>query len=245
MLVYVSGPFMAETQDGILANIDQAGDIGLKLTKMGHSVIVPHMNSAYRTLLHMDDSGMSWEKWLLADEMVIARCDAIVMTQDWERSPGATRENYYATQLGIPIYVYPDLPPLHPTEVKCPQQAKAFAEIVGEMYRTHLSKNHDYSPANILATGSKGVFVRLWDKVARFLNLTGYPVEVDYNETIVAMRLLLDIEALLQRAGYNVQMRVKPSAVRSPKHESINDTLMDMAVYAIIGLLLRRNQWGK
>jgi len=106
----------------------------------------------------------------------------------------------------------------HPTEIKCPEQTRAFSDILQKMYQTHLDKNFDYSPANILATGEIGLVTRLWDKVARLMNLTGFRFSVTCD-------------------GFD--------APKQPKHESIDDTLMDAAVYSIIGLLLRQGKWGK
>jgi hypothetical protein len=139
--------------------------------------------------------------------------------ENWQESKGATMEHEYALSLNMPIYYVPVLPDLHPTEAKSPIQCQAFRETVGKMYRTHLSKNADYSPANILLTGEPGLVTRLWDKTARLLNLTGFK-----------------FQALLCE-GFD--------APKEPKHESIDDTYQDMAVYAIIGMLLRKGKWGR
>jgi hypothetical protein len=106
----------------------------------------------------------------------------------------------------------------HPTELKRPQQAQAFREILDEMYQVHLDKNADYSPANILGTGEIGLVTRIWDKVSRLMNLTGFRIEIASS--------CMEIPD-------------------EPMNESIDDTLMDLAVYAIIGMILRRGKWGK
>jgi hypothetical protein len=115
------------------------------------------------------------------------------------------------------VYIYPDIPPLHITEVRSPNQATRFAEVVMALYRVHLDKNADYSPANIAGTGEMGLATRLWDKMCRLLNLMGFRQKVEL-------------------IGYE--------APRYPKNESIEDTYMDLAVYGIIGLLLREGKWG-
>ena len=107
----------------------------------------------------------------------------------------------------------------HPTQDNCPEQCMAFSSIIAKMWQTHLDKNADYSPANILLTGEPGLVTRLWDKTARLLNLTGFKFKAILSE------------------GYSPPKR--------PKNESIDDTYMDLSVYGIIGLLLRRGQWGK
>ena len=106
----------------------------------------------------------------------------------------------------------------HPTELKCPEQAQGFREIIEKMYVTHLNKNADYSPANILGTGELGLATRIWDKCIRYLNLIGF-----------------DIRAEL----------VEYRGPKQARNESIEDTLQDMSVYAIIGLLLRSGKWGR
>jgi hypothetical protein len=59
--------------------------------------------------------------------------------------------------------------------------------------------------------------VRLWDKMARLLSLEGFNIEVKF-------------------LGYT-----GPKAARN---ESLDDTLIDLANYAIILKLLREGNWG-
>jgi len=107
----------------------------------------------------------------------------------------------------------------HTTEDRCPEQTQAFRELIEAMYQTHLDKNADYSPANILATGQVGLVTRLWDKTARLLNLQGFRFSIEEAGTY--------------------------EPPRQPKNESIEDTYMDLAVYALIGLIVRQGKWGK
>jgi len=214
MLIYVAGPYSdASGELDIDKNIAKAMGIAKELWMAGHTVICPHGNSA-----HLDNDQMTNEDWVKRDLNIVAVCDAMVMVPGWEKSKGSVREQQFADDNKIPVYEYPEVPDLHPTEVRCPKQAFAFRKTIGRMYRTHLDKNADYSPANILGTGQVGLITRLWDKMARIMNLSGFKLTVVESEY--------------------VQPKV-------PKNESIEDTLLDMAVYAIIGLLLRWGQWGK
>jgi 5'-nucleotidase len=111
-----------------------------------------------------------------------------------------------------------ELPPLHPTEQKCPEQAAAFREIIEKMYAVHLSKNQDYSPANVLGAGEVGLMTRTWDKVSRLMNLTGFKIDVSLKSFEPPCR---------------------------PKNESVDDNLMDLAVYSIIWQIYRQGKWGK
>lgn len=165
-----------------------------------------------------EDTGLSDEFWLEATLQLLERCDGIVMCPGWESSVGSIGERDYAATHGIPVYEFPDIPPLHPTELNSPVQCRAFLETVMTMYRVHLSKNSDYSPMNILGTGELGVLVRLWDKIARLLNLLGFRIRAEF---------------------------VTLDQSREPKHEAIEDTYLDAANYSIIGLLVRSGKWGK
>lgn len=195
-------------------NIANARKVAIALWEMGHTVICPHLNTS-----HMEqDCSLEWEDYMQGDFNIISRVDAVVMLEGWENSKGAGLEHKYANDLEIPIFYAPDLPELHTTEVNNPNQCRAFREQVGIMYRTHLAKNADYSSANILATGEIGLVTRLWDKTARLMNLVGIRFQHVLYEGVVSPK--------------------------DPKNESIIDTYDDLAVYAVIGKLLKMGKWG-
>lgn len=217
MLIYTAGPYRAYCGAGsIEGNIAVARDIALEVWKAGHVAACPHMNTAFfEQHVELPD-----EVYLKGDFEILARCDAILMIPGWEGSDGSVAELAFAKEQGIPIYYYETdgIPPLNPTEVACPQQCRGFMNTIMRMYRIHLSKNHDYSPANLLVTGELGLVTRLWDKTARLLNLTGFKFDVT-------------------NARYE--------APKNPKHESIEDTLIDAAVYPVLGMLIRQGVWGR
>lgn len=214
MLLYVAGPYSAPTEAEVEANIAAARAAALKLWQAGHAVICPHLNTAY-----FEASELSYEAVLAGDVAMLTRCDGIYMLSTWQSSPGAQRELAAAEAAGLFVFHEADgVPPLHPTETRSPVQAAAFIRTVMQMYRVHLSKNADYSPANVLATGEVGLVTRLWDKTARLLSLTGFRFTI------------------VEAGTYD--------APKAPKHESVEDTLSDLAVYAVIGRLLRAGEWG-
>lgn len=96
------------------------------------------------------------------------------------------------------------------------EQSQEFKKILDDMFELHLKKTSDYSAWNIKGAGEQGVAVRLWDKVARLMNLQGWDIGTG-----------------------------KWTQPKEPKNESIDDTLLDLASYAIIMLILRRGKWGK
>ncbi len=207
--MYVSGPYRGDVE----ANVKRAEEIGAALMAMGHSVIIPHKNT-YRLDEYLPDGF----DFLAMDFQQIERVDALVIVPGWGCSEGTRREIALAEEIGLPVYYWPEHPPFHPTEVRCPEQVKGFIRIIMRMYRTHLDKNADYSPANIMATGEIGLATRLWDKTARLLNLIGFRFDVAYQ-------------------GYD--------APKQPKNESIGDNLLDAAVYPIIWMLFRLGKWGR
>lgn len=214
MLIYTAGPYSADTTEGIAQNIAAAREAAIKLWDAGHVALCPHLNTAH----FEQDSIATYGQYIDGDLNMLARCDAILMLEGWEKSKGASLEWDYASELHMPIYYYPHIPPLHPTEVRCPEQSKGFREIMGQMLRLHAKKNADYSPMNVLMTGEVGLITRLWDKTARLLSLNGFRAEIS-------------------KATY--------TAPTEPANESIDDSYLDLAVYSVIGLLLRLGKWGK
>jgi hypothetical protein len=99
---------------------------------------------------------------------------------------------------------------------KYPEQYAMFKEITETLYRVHAEKMQDYSPHNMLGTGEFGAIVRIWDKTARLMNLYGFDISTGTF-----------------------------SGKKSPKNESIEDNLTDLANYAIIALILMKGKWGK
>jgi hypothetical protein len=97
-----------------------------------------------------------------------------------------------------------------------PEQTKEFQAILDSLLEMHKKKTADYSSWNIKGAGEQGVAVRLWDKTARLMNLMGWDIGTG-----------------------------KWSQPKEPKNESVDDTLMDLASYAIIMIILRRGKWGK
>ena len=147
--------------------------------------------------------------WLKNPQEILARVDAVVSVE------GKPFE--YEDELQIPIYDYPDLPEYSLTETKYPAQVKGFMEKIMQMYRVHLKKNEDYSPANIMGAGEIGIATRLWDKMARLMNLCGFDIEI-------------------KSSGY--------SEPKNAKHESVEDNAMDLSVYGIIFQLFREGKWA-
>lgn len=146
---------------------------------------------------------------------MLARCDAIVLLPDWETSRGAKEEVEFANKRGIPSYFLSSLPPSSSYRAR---QHASFIDVIMKCYRTYRQKSADYSSNGILVPGELGLATRIWDKTCRLLHLLGFRFEVG--------------TSWFERGT-------------SPKNESIDDNLLDLVNYGVIGLILRQGDWGK
>jgi hypothetical protein len=62
------------------------------------AAICPHANTRFFQY-ELSDS-----VWLSGDLAILARCDAMLLTEDWRASEGACKEREFAQQRGIPVY---------------------------------------------------------------------------------------------------------------------------------------------
>lgn len=106
-LIYVAGPFRASStyvpghQDmfAVQENIMRAMKLGLEVARTpGAFPVIPHANTMFFTAAAPD------QVWLDGDMEMLRRCDAILMTEDWQRSSGARAEHQTALDRGIPIF---------------------------------------------------------------------------------------------------------------------------------------------
>ena len=106
-LIYIAGPFRAKSAyiDGhqdmfaVQENIMRAMKLGLEVARIpGLFPVIPHANTMFFTAAAPD------AVWLDGDMEMLRRCDAILMTEDWERSSGARAEHEEAKALGLPIF---------------------------------------------------------------------------------------------------------------------------------------------
>lgn len=97
-IIYIAGPFRAPNAWEIEQNIRRAETLALEIWRMGAAVICPHANTRFFQGAADD------EVWLEGDLEILRRCDAVVMTKDWEKSQGAKAEHAFAEKEGVPIF---------------------------------------------------------------------------------------------------------------------------------------------
>jgi hypothetical protein len=96
--VYIAGPFRGPSAWDIEENIRRAERLALEVWRMGAAALCPHTNT--RFFQGAADDAV----WLAGDLELLARCDAVLMTHDWERSTGAKAEEAHAKALGLPVF---------------------------------------------------------------------------------------------------------------------------------------------
>ena len=105
-VVYIAGPYRADTQWGMHTNIKRAERTALDVWFLGGVALCPHKNTAY----FEGAWGIESQVWLDGDLELLSRCDAVYLAPDWEKSEGARAEIKFAKENNIPIlYTYDDL----------------------------------------------------------------------------------------------------------------------------------------
>ena len=103
-LIYVAGPYSADTEEGIAANISAACAIAQRLALLGKHAICPYLNTGgFHTL------PIPYEYWMELDANILDRCDALLLMSNWLTSYGTKRELARASWQGKTVYSEADL----------------------------------------------------------------------------------------------------------------------------------------
>jgi len=98
-VVYVAGPFRGPNSWAMEQNIRKAEALALEVWKLGAACICPHTNTRFFQGAAEDTV------WLDGDLEILKRCDAVLLTDTWHLSQGATAERVYALAHGIPVFL--------------------------------------------------------------------------------------------------------------------------------------------
>lgn len=101
-IIYVAGPYRADTEYGVKQNIERAEKVAVKYWQAGYLVYCPHKNCAFLGGACPD------EVWLDAGIQFLKLCDGIVMMEGWQDSSGSVAEWNYATKKGMTIFYEDD-----------------------------------------------------------------------------------------------------------------------------------------
>jgi hypothetical protein len=98
-LIYIAGPFRGPSPIIVRRHVEAARDLGLRVAEAGGYPVIPHTMTADFDKLLTD------QFWLDGTLEMLKRCDAMVLTYDWEKSSGARAEQAWAHQYNMPWYV--------------------------------------------------------------------------------------------------------------------------------------------
>lgn len=97
-VIYISGPYRADTVNGVYENIQRARTATIGLWRQGYAVICPHLNTSFMDGICQDDV------WLEGDLELLRRADAIYMLRGWQKSDGAIQELNLAIETNKEIF---------------------------------------------------------------------------------------------------------------------------------------------
>ena len=96
-VVYIAGPYRGPNAWEIEQNIRRAEELALEVWKRGAMAHCPHTNTRHF------QGALPDEVWLLGGLELLRRCDAVLLTPDWERSTGAREEVARAHAEALPV----------------------------------------------------------------------------------------------------------------------------------------------
>lgn len=102
-LVYVAGPYRAETREGVAQNVAAARHVGRLCVQKGWFPVLPTVNTAH---FDHDFPGLADDQyWLDGTMELMRRCDAVVLVDGWQYSSGAKAEIEEARKMGLKVYM--------------------------------------------------------------------------------------------------------------------------------------------
>lgn len=104
-MIYIAGPYWADTEEGINQNIERARLVAERLALMGIEYFCPHMNSAGMHKLTTVPAPF----WVSLNSTILAFCDGIIMLNGWENSDGSKQEKDLAERWELPVYFEKDI----------------------------------------------------------------------------------------------------------------------------------------
>jgi hypothetical protein len=155
------------------------------------------------------DKAKSMAHYMTYDLPAVCESDAVIVLPGWEKSQGARLEVHVASECGILVLAYPSLEPVEPKLERHPNSAR-FHEILSSLAELHDRKQADYGRGD-----------------DPFANIRASE-EWGIDPWVGAMVRLNDKIRRLQSLIANGQLQ----------NESAEDSFRDIAVYAVIALVL-------
>jgi hypothetical protein len=101
MLIYVSGPLTANSEEETMRNVERAVLCGAKIIEKSQNPFIPHLT--YFVEKEMGDQRPSWFWWLARDIKILRRCDGLFYLGS---SPGADLELKVAKSMKFFVRIF-------------------------------------------------------------------------------------------------------------------------------------------
>ena len=195
MLIYIAGPYTADTDEGRLANTERAMAAGYTILLLGHTPVIPHFTHWFDLYVEKvtgkRESPESYCQWDLA---ILARCDALLHLAP---SPGADAELRQAEEMGLRIYRSLD-------EIGSADSGKAaaFRQVWQGRLALLRERGGQHGDASIMVLGQEGLAYLLLTKALRNLNVVKQGR--DPSENLQDLANFADIATLLWRGQWGL-----------------------------------------
>jgi hypothetical protein len=101
MLVYISCPYSAPTEEERLTNVNNAIDAGIEIMQKGHFPVIPVLMHYFDIRAAEKGIHFTWDDYMALDLELLLRCDSLLFLG---HSKGADIELEYAMQNGIAVF---------------------------------------------------------------------------------------------------------------------------------------------
>lgn len=215
MALYLAGP-MRGLPDFNFSAFEKAA---ARLRSLGYTVWSPHEHDLNEGFDPTKDDAKPLRYYMRHDLPAVLDSDAVAVLPGWEGSEGASLEVHVARACGIPVIDAETLEPVPIAERAAADRHPAsarFLEILGELGSLHERKQRDYGRAD--------------DPFANVRAGSAFGVPAWIGCMIRAHDKIVRIQA----AARNTLEHGAPELA----NEALEDSLRDLAVYAVIGLVL-------
>jgi len=98
LMIYVAGPFRGEHPWAVEQNVRNAENLAFRVWEAGASALCPHTNTRFF------DKSLPDKAFLDGTLTMLKACQAIILTENWKTSRGATAEREWAINNGLPVF---------------------------------------------------------------------------------------------------------------------------------------------
>jgi len=103
-LVYIAGKYSEHSQAQIWLNVSRAVAAAVEVIKLGLTPYVPHLSFFIDTACRHRGFTVPYSRWMEMTQVVLLRCDAMLVIGDVSKSPGVMAEIEDCKLHSIPIF---------------------------------------------------------------------------------------------------------------------------------------------